>query len=140
MMMISLFIYSVTIGPYTWVYIGEVGNEKMQALGLIFAQGIIQSLTINYMFDYFGENGTFWTFGGCCILAGVLMCIFMKETKGLTQEQTKVLYVPENLIKVQTVSTVEDPRQRDSYAKNIAGTIVSRKTEDEALLHAKENN
>ena len=29
MMMISLFIYSVTIGPYTWVYIGEVGNEKM---------------------------------------------------------------------------------------------------------------
>ena len=46
-----------------WVSKQEVGNEKMQALGLIFAQGIIQSLTINYMFDYFGENGTFWTFG-----------------------------------------------------------------------------
>ena len=27
-LMISLFIYSVTIGPYTWVYIGEIGNEK----------------------------------------------------------------------------------------------------------------
>ena len=83
------------------------------------------------MFDSMGENGTFWLYGGCSIIAGILMMIYMKETKGLTQEQCKILYVPTHLLKVEKVSTIEDPRTRASYDNAIAGTFVSRKTEPE---------
>ena len=100
-MMIALFICTITIGPYTWVYIGEIGNEKSQSFGLLFAQGLVQSFTITYVIDYIGPNYTFWLFSGCCFIAAILLCIFMKETKGLTQDQTKVLYVPDHLLNAQ---------------------------------------
>ena len=83
-LMIALFICTITIGPYTWVYIGEIGNEKSQSFGLIFTAGIVQSFTITYVFDYIGSNFTFWLFSGSCFIAAMLLCIFMKETKGLT--------------------------------------------------------
>ena len=85
-LVISLFIYQICLGTYTWVYIAQVGNEKNQALGSLVLWGVVQSLVINYMFDYMGENGTFWLYGGCSIVAGIVMWIYMKETKGLTQE------------------------------------------------------
>ena len=89
---------------------------------------------VSYMFDYMGDEGTFWFFGGCSLIAGVAMIFFMKETKGLTQEQTKVLYVPKNLLKVETVSMVEDPKTRASYDAAIGNTIVRSTTASDSVL------
>ena len=99
-LLISLFVYQICLGPYTWVYIAEIGNAKSVAMGSIFIWGVVQEFTIQYLFDYMGNDGVFWLFGGLSFLTGIIFCIFMKETKGLTQEQTKVLYVPEHLLKV----------------------------------------
>ena len=134
-LMISLFIYQICLGTYTWVYIAEIGNDKNQALGSLVLWGVVQSLVINYMFDSMGDSGTFWFFGGCSIIAGVIMLFVMKETKGLTQEQAKVLYVPKHLLKVQNVSTIDDPRARASYDHAIGGTIISRGTTSDSSTH-----
>ena len=121
----ALFVYQVSLGTYTWTYIAEVGNEKNQALGSVFLWGVIQSLVVNYLFDYLGDAGTFWMYGGFSVVTGILVLIFMRETQGLTQEQTKLLYVPDRLrVRVQNVSTIEDPRQKPGYDKTIANTIT----------------
>ena len=62
------------------------------------------------------------------------MTFFMRETRGLTQEQTKVLYVPKRLLKVETVSTVEDPKDRAFYDAAISATIVRSTTATDSLL------
>ena len=76
----ALFTYQISLGTYTWTYIAEVGTEKAQALGSVFLWGCIQSLFVNYMFDFFGDAGTFWLYGGLSFLIGFLMLIFMRET------------------------------------------------------------
>ena len=39
--------------------------------------------------------GTFWIYGGMCMLATVWMFIYMKETKHLNDKEKKTLYVPD---------------------------------------------
>ena len=75
-------------------------------------------------------------YGGFSLLTGVLVLLFMRETKGLTQEETKLLYVPARLrVRVENVSTIDDPRQKPGYDKTISNTI-SRST----LLYSDENH
>ena len=76
----SLFVYQISLGTYTWTYIAEVGNEKNQALGSVFLWGVVQSLVVNYMFDYMGDAGTFWLYGLFSVVTGILLLIFMRET------------------------------------------------------------
>merc|ERR1712083_207072 len=100
-MMIDLFIYQTTLGTYTWVYIGQVAEEMAASLAIftIWFFVFILALTTDSLFDGLGNQGTFWFFSGLTLVGGVLILITHKETKGLSDEEIKVLFVPENLKK-----------------------------------------
>lgn len=53
-------------------------------------------------------HGTFFFFGGMCLLGAIYCQIFLKETRGLTNLQKKMLYTPVNkvlLVELETKDT-----------------------------------
>ena len=100
-MMIDLFFYQITLGTYTWVYIGQVAEEKAASLAVftIWFFVLVLALTTNAMFSGFGNQGTFWLFSGLTFAGAIIFIITIKETKGLNDDQIKHLFVPEDLRK-----------------------------------------
>ena len=96
-MMIDLFIYGTTMGTYTWVYIGQVAEEKSASLAIftLWFFVFVLALTTDTLFNSLGNQGTFWLFSGLTFIGAILIMITHKETKGLTDEEIKLLYVPE---------------------------------------------
>jgi len=41
--------------------------------------------------------GAFWLYSGITMTGGIVMFIFMKETRGLTDKQKKALYRPKDI-------------------------------------------
>jgi len=82
-------------GPIVWLYMGEILNDK----------GISVAVFLNWLFtlviglitpfllkpSVLG-GGTFIMFGVFNILSCIFIALFMKETKGLSDEQVKYLY------------------------------------------------
>ena len=98
-MMIHLAIYQLSMGTYMFVYVVQVAEERAQTLGI----GVtwffvtILTLTTNTLFDTLGNAGTFWMFAGLTLAGAVVIQLVVRETKGLTEEQIKQLYVPQRL-------------------------------------------
>jgi len=63
-----------------------------------------------------GPKGTFWIFSGICALVTLFTFIWVKETKGLTDDQCKHLYS-----QVEVVKSVE-PEARKQEEKE--GEII----------------
>lgn len=88
-------------GPVVWLYMGEIMEDKAVSMGA----------TVNWTFvlfislftptlmnsDGFGASGTFAMFGLFNVLGTIFIIIFMRETKGLKDEEVKNLYKPEKL-------------------------------------------
>ena len=51
------------------------------------------------MFSGLGNQGTFWLFSGLTLAGAIIFIITIKETKGLTDDQIKHLFVPDDLKK-----------------------------------------
>ena len=81
------------------MYIGQVAEEKAASLAIftIWFFVFILALTTDSLFKGLGNQGTFWFFSGLTLVGAVLIMITHKETKGLTDEEIKVLFVPEKL-------------------------------------------
>ena len=80
----------MTLGPYTWVYLGAVACEEGLSLGGASIWGGIVILTVstNSMFTKLGTVGTFSFFAAGGIASAVFFFFFLRETKGLTREET----------------------------------------------------
>lgn len=92
MILLSMFsfviTYNCTTGSATWIYTGEVCNEKQFGLVVmaIFLGVEIMALFMNSLISSsLHTAGTFWLFGISCALATVFLFFTMKETKGLTK-------------------------------------------------------
>ena len=60
-----------------------------------FASLVLFTFTAEYMMgSYLQVPGTFWVFGFINFLGFLFCSIFIKETKGLTDKQKKLLYSP----------------------------------------------
>ena len=135
-MMIDLFCYQTTLGSFTWVYIGQVAEEKAASLAIfnIWFFVFVLALTTNAMFNGLGNVGTFWLFSGLTIMGAFIFMITIKETKGLTDEEIKVLFIPKEL-KKQT-----ELRKSGQLPGGIGASYLSggSTAEKQALIH-KEN-
>lgn len=83
-------------GPVSWLYNAEISKSKALSLATtvtwlltlvvaIITQPLLTDWTINY---------TFFIFAVTNLLAALFCVIVLKETKGKTPEELKVLYVP----------------------------------------------
>ena len=83
------------------MYIGQVAEEKAASLAIfnIWFFVFVLALTTNFLFNSLGNQGTFWLFSGLTLIGGVIFIFTIRETKGLTDEEIKVLFVPKELKK-----------------------------------------
>ena len=83
------------------MYIGQVAEEKAASLAIfgIWFWTFVLALTTDSLFNGLGNEGTFWLFSGLTLMGAVLFIITIRETKGLTDEEIKVLFVPKELKK-----------------------------------------
>jgi len=95
MTMLFVICFEFGPGPIVWLYMGEILNDKGLSIGgfLNWTFVLIVSIfTPTLIHSSIGAAGTFLIFGICNVIATVFIMIFMKETKGLSDDQVKNLY------------------------------------------------
>ena len=96
LVMCCLFIatFEMGPGPITWLYMPEIANSQAISMAtginwtLTCIVGLITAPMVNAI-----SGWTFIIFGVCSGVAGAFCILVLKETKGLTVEQCKKLYV-----------------------------------------------
>lgn len=93
MTMLFVMAFEFGPGPVVWIYMSEIMNDKGVSIGTFLSWtftliiGLIVPSLMNSIHGY-----TFILFGCISTLSTVFIYFFMKETKGLTEEQVKHLY------------------------------------------------
>ena len=85
--------FAVGPGPIVWLYISEICNEQATSVDTVvnWFWTLVVSISTPLIFAQLGGY-TYLIFGCISVLGFVYIFIFMKETKGLPQEQVKRLY------------------------------------------------
>jgi len=80
-------------GPIVWLYMGEIMNDKGLSIGAAvnWTLVLIISLFTPTLMDA-SDWGTFLMFGCFNVCGTIFIMLFMKETKGLKDEEVKNLY------------------------------------------------
>lgn len=85
--------YALTLAPVTWVLISEIFPNRVRTKGVSIAVCALwlSSFALTYTFPWInqrlGSSGTFWGYGGICIIGALFVQLFVPETKGQTLEQ-----------------------------------------------------
>ena len=89
-MMVFLAVYQWTMGTYGWVYLPAVACDEGLSLGTaaLWMSVFVISLTTNSMFNGLGSAGTFFFFAGMTFISFIFFFIFMKETKGMSRDES----------------------------------------------------
>ena len=105
-MMVFLAVYQWTLGTYSWVYLPAVACDEGLSLGtaVLWLTVFVISLTTNAMFSGLGSAGTFFFFAGGSLISALFFFIFLKETKGLSRDESQKLYSAE--LKYKVVDTI----------------------------------
>jgi SP family xylose:H+ symportor-like MFS transporter len=97
MVMIFVGAFEMSWGPILWLYLAEVCTDKAIAMAVFanWTSSLIVGQITPYMLDpdWLG-NYTFGVYAGLCAASTIFIAIFMKETKGLNEQQCKTLYAP----------------------------------------------
>jgi SP family galactose:H+ symporter-like MFS transporter len=88
-----IFAFAISLGPIVWIICAEIYPLEGRDLGITVStmanwifNAIIGSYTLTW-FKNLGVSGTFWLFGGACILGVILVNRFTPETKDVTLEE-----------------------------------------------------
>ena len=81
-------------GPIVWLYMGEILNDKgiSVAVFLNWTLTMLVGLLTPTLINLIHTSGTFFLFGLFNTMAALFIFCFMKETKGLTDQEVKKLY------------------------------------------------
>ena len=85
--------YAMSLAPVTWVVISEIFPNRIRglAMSLAVASLWVACFLLTYTFPilnaHLGAAGTFWLYGGICVLGGVFIAKKLPETKGKTLEE-----------------------------------------------------
>jgi hypothetical protein len=93
-MMVFLATYQLTLGTFTWVYLGQVASDEGMSIGVgsLWFFVLILAITTNSLFNGLGNAGTFFLFASFCLASTVFFFFFLRETKGLTRDECQKLY------------------------------------------------
>ena len=88
-MLIFLALYQLTLGPYTWVYLGAVCSDAALSISVFMTNVPIFPAS---MFTKMGAPATFFFFGGTTLCFAVFLMLFLRETKGLSRKEAQFVY------------------------------------------------
>lgn len=85
-------------GPIVWLYISEICNDKATSIGTMvnWSFTLIVSLLAPYLLEDWLKEYTWLLFAAISAVGLVFHILVMKETRGLSEEQVKRLYLPGN--------------------------------------------
>ena len=96
-------VFQVSQGNVAHIYTAEVSVDAVAGFGISaqFINMIQITASLEYMMSGFLKvHGTFYFFGIVCLIGAVYCQIFLRETRGLTSAQKKLLYTPLAKVKV----------------------------------------
>lgn len=85
--------YALTLAPVTWVLIAEIYPNRVRSISVSIAVSAlwIASFVLTYTFPLLnrvlGTSGTFWGYGGICLLGAFFVYSSVAETKGRSLEE-----------------------------------------------------
>ena len=85
--------YSMSLAPVTWVIISEIFPNRIRGAAMAVAvmalwlACFILTYTFPILNASLGASGTFWLYGGICLLGGVFVFAKLPETNGRTLEE-----------------------------------------------------
>ena len=97
--MVFIALFSLGWGPLPWLLMSEVfpPRAKGPASGICTLTNwlFVFVVTKNFpqMIHTLTEQGTFWFFGGCCLLSFIFVYCFVPETKGRTLEEIEHYFI-----------------------------------------------
>ena len=86
-------LYAMTLAPATWVILSEIFPNKVRGLAMsiatfaLWAACFLITYTFPVLNSWAGASGTFWLFGGICILGFLFIRKYLPETKGKSLEE-----------------------------------------------------
>lgn len=86
-------VYAMTLAPTTWVVLSEIFPNKVRGIAMSIATLALWSacFVLTYAFPvlnkWAGASGTFWTFGGICVVGFLFIRKYLPETKEKSLEE-----------------------------------------------------
>ena len=105
MICVFIFIYANTTGPIAWVYSAETCTDVGLGVCLLtlWAVVLLEGLTVPTLMNTPIEtSGVFFMFAIFGLISSIFVYFFLKETKGLTDQEKRSLYAPKNISSEQT--------------------------------------
>ena len=102
--------FHLSQGSVAWLYVPEVTVDAASglAVGAQFINLSIISLTFEFMIaGPLKSHGSIWYFAVWNFVGFIFMIVVVKETRGLTDKQKKLLYSPVSLVQ----TSVEEKKQ-----------------------------
>jgi len=87
--LLFLMTYQATQGSYFWFYVAAVSVETANSISSMVLWGIVLMFATcsTFFLDGLGNEVTFYLFAGICFAGSAILCVAMKEIKGMTKEQ-----------------------------------------------------
>jgi sugar porter (SP) family MFS transporter len=85
--------YAMSLAPVTWVIISEIFPNRIRGAAMsvavmsLWLACFILTYTFPLLNKALGASGTFWLYGGICVLGGLFVIKKLPETKGKTLEE-----------------------------------------------------
>lgn len=85
--------FEFSLGPIVWIYMSEVMTDKGVSVGTVvnWLITILMALLTPILLDAI-SGALFIIFGGFCAVCAVVVLMFVKETKGLSNAEVGELY------------------------------------------------
>ena len=91
--MMATALYAMTLAPTTWVVLSEIFPNRVRGVAMSIATTALWSacFLLTYTFpslnSSMGASGTFWLYGGICLLGFFFIRKYLVETKGKSLEE-----------------------------------------------------
>ena len=112
MIMVFMLIFQNSSGPIAWIYCSETTIDAGMGICLLSLWGtvFVLSLVCPIIMDPInglGPTTTFFIFSGMQFLGFFYVLFIMKETRGLTDREKKLLFTPKEYLELKTADEAE---------------------------------
>ena len=93
MVVVAIACYAMSLAPVTWVVLSEIFPNRMRGTAMsvatfsLWAACFILTYTFPLLNQMFKASGTFWLYGGICLLGFLFILKRLPETKGKSLEE-----------------------------------------------------
>ncbi|MFV0505373.1 MAG: sugar porter family MFS transporter [Bacteroidales bacterium] len=93
LVMLAIACYAMTLAPVTWVVISEIFPTRVRGVAMamstfaLWGACFVLTYTFPLLNSSLGAHGTFWLYGGICVLGLIYIWYNLVETKGKSLEE-----------------------------------------------------